>query len=300
MKVRYVFTALMSILLCLACLSCSKESSKISKSNTSNNPTDDDDDDDDDDFKDIQTTYDMSTIWDEDSYGRWKKDTSFSILIKSSSIKTESKKTAINKLRTGSLNRPDDDIVSKVSSSDTMSYKRTKSVDSKSSKSYKDGKYIFLFVDSVKTQSDGKTEIKHEFSEPIPFTPRSDLRHDTFEKYKDETFEYTYTSSVPQYSNVQFKMSCSINVENSHKVTVTVNNNITNYSGKDAAYIYGKFPVLKSTTYVIDTKKKRLLSFTGTGETLISGSDALEEQKRNGNAASVTMESKMVSYEVKE
>ena len=251
----------------------------------------------------IRTTYDMSTSWFErtssggnGSYGDWKKDSSFEIEVKPSTIESVSKKKSITKLNSGTAGRKDSEIISKISDKDTIIYTRAK-VDGEEDDSYKNGgKYLFLFVDGIKTSSDKeKNGITYSLSSPIPFVPRSDHNLKTFKKYSDESFEYDYSTTV-EGQMVRFKMRCSVDI-NGHKVTVTINNNITNLTGNDAAYVYGKYPILQSTKYVIDTDDRRILNFTGSGQTLISGLESKQQQIANGNIAKVEVSAKLSYYE---
>lgn len=288
------------LVICSGCYQLGMDNKKDSRETQSD--FDEEEDPDSDNFKPITTKYNMETTWNEKCYGKWKKESSFKIKVEEDSIKTESTKTSINKLSAGTDRSHDEDVKASVSNKDTMVYEKTSSSSleslEKKDSNYKRGVYAFLFVDKVDINSDIGGNSSFKFSSPIPFVPRTDLTHAKYEDFSSKKFDYTYSVYDSVFSqNISFKMSCSFNVVSSSQVEVVIKNEIIS-SGLDDSHradLYGRFPILKSTTYKINTKKKRMLSFTGNGRALVSG---VKDRFKQGEIANVDVNASLTSYKV--
>ena len=281
----------------------SVDDSKTSSSSSSSSS--DDDDDDEDVFNPITSKYNMQVVWNESSYGKWSKVSDFTIRVEEELVLVESLKKSLTHLAAGSIQNGEVEsrMKASVSSKEEMEYIRTSGTaltkKAKKDSNYDRGSYAFIFVDSVSTSSDSGTKYIYEFSSPIPFVPRSDLTMSNYKKFANQSFEYTYTTydSVLK-REISFKNTCMFTVEAANKVSVVINNEISsNLDSKKRADVYGRFPMLKQTTYTINTTKKRISTLSGSGAILIS-KETGNSRFDQGNIAKVVMDAKLCSYKV--
>ena len=293
-------------------LSSSADQSKSSSYDDDDDDRDDDDPDDDDpddDFEVVTNKFNMSNSWYESYYGTWKKESYFSVVVNKNTINVTNirKENSLVKIKPGTYSATDlgDKITARDSAKETIIYQRTSSSrinELKSSNSnYKKGSGIFLFVDSVDSNSQNGSSYSYTFSTPIPFVPRSDLTMDKFENLFGRTLSYNYTihDDAVLKKDVEFNMKCTF-TKDSKKVKIVITNEIPNTSISNDKYradMYGRFPILKQTTYVIDTQQKRMMSISGEGRTLISQYEG-GEKYRSGEIAKVDVVAKLCSYKV--
>ena len=222
-------------------------------------------------FTSVTNRFNMTNKWAEEDYGNWTKEVDFSITVNKNTIDVINTRKSLSRDKEGRINASIEEVTAKDASKVELTYSRN-------SKSYMG----FLFVDGVKINSQNDSSVssfEYKFSKPIPFVPRSDLSMDKYNKFSSQSYKYTTYDSVLK-ADVHLIMSCYFSKESSTIVHAVVSNKIEKidisnqtYMEEKKADFYGRFPILKDTTYVIDTKKKKVTSLSGTGEALPSMHD---------------------------
>ena len=265
----------------------------------SDDDTDDDSDDDEDDEDSEDTTvtekYSMHISWNESSYGKWDKYSDFKVKVKSSSVTITNTLTKLEK-EGGIISDVDKKVESSVSTRDTSIYTRTKisKLEDYDEEDYKNMANLMLFVDSVSTTSDVDPSYKYTFSSPVPLIPRNDQSKKKYNSYLGKTYKYEYSIHDSVFDkDVSFEYTCKFSSEGSNKIKVVLTNEITttdwkNNSDKRKADLYGRFPIFKKTTYIIDTNDRQIVSIEGEHENLISKEQG-ESRYNIGNIAPVTI-----------